>query len=195
MVAAEGRAAGFEANAESADASSVEMIPRAFIFADCCGLDGDDGSGCDFGTFKPNAAIDAEGAAAEGAVGWSTSMASPPSALFFTLLESFEDVAGATAAAEFILASPSVLGCFFWDEATVPPTSISFCFSSSLEELPSPARLDITFDAAVAFAGRSVADGGTASAVVGLLPLPSAASMIFYLFYPTKMLSRASIEI
>ncbi len=63
----------------------------------------------------------------------------------------------------------------------MPPTSFSFCFSSSLEVLPSPARLDITFDAAVAFASRSgaAAAGGPADvAVDGLLLLLSAASMV-----------------
>lgn len=60
----------------------------------------------------------------------------------------------------------------------MPPTS--FSFSSSLEVLPSPAKLDMTFDAAVALAVRSKAAAGGAASddAVGLIPLLSAASMV-----------------
>jgi len=196
MIAAEGRAAGFEAKAESPDVSSVGMIPRALVFADCCGLDDDIGNvdegGCGFDKLPVVACLDADAAA-----GSSTSMALPP--LLFAALESFEAVATATAAAELPVLLPKAalisipaaklvgcFGCCCWggnrpEEGPlnkVPPiVSFSLCFSSSLEVLPSPARLDMTFDAAVAFAVRSGTAEGTGAAS-GLRLLLSAASMV-----------------
>ena len=206
IIAAEGRAsgaAGLEANAaELPDASSVAIIPRALVFADCCNA-ADGGcvsdklpmvaAGFDAGAI----ATDGSAAAAEPVlVGSSTSIASPPpdvAPLLFTTLESFVVVAAAAGAAELSTLLPGdsgiatsaaelfCFGCCCWGGSgaeegffsVVPPMSF---FSSSLEELPSPARLDMTFGAALVFVVWSDGPAG-ASAEVGLL-LSAAASIV-----------------